>query len=235
MVTRKTIDFAKIPTKFQGPSGRAGGSGKPEARRDGNLNAPRDTQGRLLTPKQIRARARRRAKRADMMTEAEFNARYKPVEEWDLQELAKGRPRDAKGRFRGAAPKYISREVHERAMERFKGAIKSEMNGHTPAALDAINWVLTNEEVDDKGKPIIPAGTKLEAAKFLLEHVVGKPTQRVEQDISIKLQALLGQVMVNPATALTAGNYQVGHLPGVTMPLATADDIIDLEAEDEDD
>lgn len=236
MVTKKTIDFAKVPTKFQGPSGRAGVSGKSEARRDGNLNAPRTVSGLVLTPKQIRARARRRAKRADIMTEAEFNARYKPVEEWDLQELAKGRPRDAKGRFRGAAPKYISKEVHERAMERFKNAIKTEMNGHTPAALDAIHWILQNEEVDDKGKPIIPAGTKLEAAKFLLEHVVGKPTQRVEQDISVKLQGLLGQVMVNPDTALTAQNYTVGHLPGVTMPMATADDdIVDAEAEYSDD
>lgn len=170
------------------------------------------------------------------MTEAEFNARYKPVEEWDLEELAKGRPRDAKGRFRGAAPKYISKEVHERAMERFKGAVRTEMNSLTPKALDAVLWIIQNEEVDDKGKPIVPAGTRLEAAKFLLEHVVGKPTQRVEQDISVKLQGLLGQVMVNPAQALSDQSYTVGHLPGVTMPMATADDdIVDAESEYTDD
>lgn len=217
------------------PSGKPGGSGAPRRAHEGNGNAPRTPDGKLLTPKQIRARARRKQKRIEMMTEAEFNARWKPVEEWDLQELAKGRPRDANGRFRGTTPKYLSKEVHEKAMERFKHAIKTEMNGHTPSALDAINKILNNDDVDEKGKAIVPASTKLEAAKFLLEHVVGKPTQRVEQDISVKLQALLGTVMVNPAQALNAAPgdmpYTVGHLPGVTMPMATADDIIDVEEE----
>ena len=229
MVTKKTIDFARIPTVFQGPSGIPGGSGKPKHRRDGNSNAPRTADGKLLTPKQIRARARRRAKRADTMTEAEFNARYKPIEDWDLEELARGRPRDARGQFRGRAPSYISKEVHERAMERFKGAIKTEMNGHTVDALATIHWILSNEDVDEKGKPIVPPGAKLDAAKWLLEHTVGKPTQRIESDISVKLQAILGSVMVNPADALTQGEYTVGHLPGVTMPMAQADDIINGE------
>jgi hypothetical protein len=174
------------------------------------------------------------------MTEAEFNARWKPVDEWDLEELARGRPRDSNGKFRGAAPKYLSKEVHERAMERFKGMIKTGMNGHTPDALDAIQWILTNKEYDEKGKPIIPPGTKLEAAKFLLEHVVGKPTQRVEQDISVKLQGLLASVIVNPDQALNPAigqaGYTVGHLPGVTMPMATEnDDIVDAEVEYSDD
>lgn len=169
------------------------------------------------------------------MTEAEFNARFKPVEDWDLEELARGRPRDAKGRFRGAAPKYISREIHERSMERFKGAIKSKMQEHTVDALGTIHWILSNEDVDERGKPIIPAGAKLDAAKFLLEHTVGKPTQRVEADLSVKLQAILGTVMVNPAQALMDEAYTVGHLPGVTMPMATADDILDAEAEYSDD
>jgi hypothetical protein len=121
-------------------------------------------------------------------------------------------------------------------MERFRGAIKTEMNKHTVDALGTIHWILSNEEVDDKGKPIIPPGAKLDAAKWLLEHTVGKPTQRIESDISVKLQAILGSVMVNPAEALTQGQYTVGHLPGVTMPMATADDdVLDLEAEYTDD
>jgi hypothetical protein len=115
------------------------------------------------------------------------------------------------------------------------------MNGLTPGAVDAVDWILGNEDVDDKGKPIIPASTKLDAAKFLLEHTVGKPTQRIESDVSVRLQTILAQVMVNPAQALLPAaeggqGYNIGHLPGVTLPMgaATDDDIIDVEEVDED-
>lgn len=163
---------------------------------------------------------RRKAKRGDLLTQDEQMMLYKPIEEWDLDELAHGRPRGPGGTFRGPVPKWITRETHEKAMTMFKATIRSQMNGHTPGALETINKILTNEEMDDKGKPLVPASTKLDAAKFLLEHVVGKPTQRVENDISVKLQGILAQVMVNPHEA--AGGYSVGHLPGVTMPMATA-------------
>lgn len=227
-----TIDFSKVRDHRQHKSGRL--------REDKNKvdMRPVGPDGKLLTPKQIRARARRRAKRAEMMSDLEFETAYKPIEEWDLEELARGRPRNMNGNFRGATPKWVNREVHERAMDLFKQAIKSEMNAATPKAMDAILHMIQNEEVDEKGKPIVPASTKLDAAKFLLEHIVGKPTQRVENDISVKLQAILGSVMVNPAEALGNGDgpYQIGHLPGHTFALGSAgDDVVDGEIIDDDD
>ena len=231
-VTVKEIDFTTTRDKPTPPSGVPGDREK-RAGRGGNPNAPRTPDGKVLTPKQVRARARRRARRAELMSEEEFNAVYKPIEEWDLDELAHGRPRGPKGTFRGPAPKWITRDVHERAMERFKAAIKTRMNGETPTAIDAIQWILGNDEVDEKGKPIVPASTKLDAAKFLLEHVVGKPTQRVESDVSVKLQAILGVVMANPNDALVDQGYSVGHLPGVTMAMATAEVEDAEEVEDE--
>lgn len=169
---------------------------------------------------------RRKAKRAEMATEQELEYLYrKPVSEWDLEELAKGRPRNAKGTFSGPAPKWINAAVHEEAMERYTAAVKSEMNATTVDALGVLKHLINNDEVDEKGKPIVPASTKLDAAKFLLEHVVGKPKQRIEADVSVKLQGILGQVMVNPAQALmdpAAGGegYTLGHFPGMTMPMA---------------
>lgn len=232
------IDFSKTEDHPMKPSGKPGDPGaKPKHRRDGNPNAPRTPEGKLLTPKQIRARARRRSKRAETMSEAEFNALYKPIEEWDLEELARGRPRNSRGGFSGPNQRFISREVHEKAMERFRSTVKTEMNRHTVNALDVFDYIIQNDERDEKGKPIIPAGTKLEAAKFLLEHVVGKPTQRVENDVSVKLQAILGVVMANPDDALNQGGYNVGHLPGVTMPMAGlpgADDTEDAVIVDDD-
>lgn len=214
--TPMTIDFKKVPEHRQHASGKI---------MDPNIVRPRTPDGKLLTAKQIRARARRRAKRAGgIMTDEEFNYMFKPVDEWDLQELSRGRPRNHSGTFAGPKPKWISQAVHERSMELFKQAIRTNMNSATPDAMNAILMILHNEEVDEKGRPIIPPSTKLDAAKFLLEHVVGKPTVRLETDLSVKLQGILGVVMANPADALMppiAGGegYTVGHLPGVTMPM----------------
>jgi hypothetical protein len=230
VATPHHLDFSNVADVRQEPSGVVGVKGTPSKPYLGNPNAPRTAEGKLLTQKQIRARMRRKAKRGELITDEEQRMLYKPIEEWDLDELAHGRPRGPGGTLRGPAPKWITREMHERATSLFKAAVRSQMNGHTPGAIETINKILTSEEVDEKGKPIVPASTKLDAAKFLLEHVVGKPTQRVESDISVKLQGILAQVMVNPDQA--NGSYNVGHLPGVTMPMAN--DVIDGDADYDD-
>lgn len=214
-----TIDFRTTPDLRQHKSGVIQDSLPARTR-------PRTAEGKLLTPKQIRARARRKAKRHEVMSEQELDYLYqKPVEEWDMEELARGRPRNSRGGFSGPKPKWITAAVHERAMERYTAAVKTDMQATTVDALTAIRWIIQNEDVDDKGKPVVPPSTKLEASKFLLEHVVGKPTQRIESDVSVKLQGILGQVMVNP-NDLVGGTpnegYSIAHYPGITMPLAEA-------------
>jgi len=193
---------------------------------------PRGADGKLLTEKQIRARARRRMKRNEAMSQEELEWLYKPIEEWDLEELARGRPRGKNGKFTGPAPKWITRDIHERAMEKYTAALKTNMRATTVDAMEMIQELITNEDVDEKGKPIVPPGTKLEAAKFLIEHVVGKPTQRIENDVSVKLQGILGQVMVNPQELTASGHqtYQPAHYPGITMKLAN-----EKEYDDDDD
>jgi hypothetical protein len=174
--------------------------------------------------------------RKEVMTDQEMEYLYqKPIEDWDMEELAHGRPRNSKGSFTGPKPKWINAMVHEQSMERYTAAVKTDMRASTVDALGAIRWIIQNEETDDKGKPIVPPSTKLEASKFLIEHIVGKPTQRIEADVSVKLQAILGQVLVNP-NDITGGTdtegYSIGHMPGVTMPLAIEsdyEDIIDAE------
>lgn len=212
-----TVDFRTTPDIRQRSSGNPQDTLPPRKK-------PVTADGKLLTPKQIRARARRKAKRNEVMSDQELSYLYeKPVEDWDMEELAKGRPRNARGGFSGPKPKWITAAVHERAMERYTAAVKTDMRATTVDALDAIRWIIQNEDVDDKGKPIVPAGTKLEASKFLIEHVVGKPTQRIESDVSVKLQGILGQVMVNPNDLIGGSpdqGYHVAHYPGITMPLA---------------
>lgn len=161
---------------------------------------PTNSQGKLMTAKQVRARARRKLQKGEKLDDETFDAwAGKPIDEWDIEELAKGRPRSADGKFRGMPPKYIPRAVHERIAERFKMMIRDQMNQNSVQALGVISNLLQSMEVDDKGKPLVPASTKLDAAKWLIEHVIGKPVQPTQTDISVKLQTVMGAVMVNPS------------------------------------
>ena len=146
--------------------------------------------------KQVRRRVRRikKVSTEDMMIL--YDGRT--IDMWDHEELARGRPRAADGSFRGKGPAWIDRTLHEDIVRRFETIVREEMNAHTIEALTVLGKVLSDTETDDKGKPIVAAGTKLDAAKFLIEHVVGKPKQRTETDISVKLQGILGHAIVNP-------------------------------------
>lgn len=194
-----------------------------------------------LTPKQIRARARRRVRVGDKLSQEGYELMgIKPVEEWDMEELAKGVPRGPDGRFpRGAKTKLMDRAVHDRAMELFRQEVKGSLNSHAVTALKVIGHVLADTDVDDKGRPVTPPSVKLQAATMLVEHVVGKPTQKMETDISVKLQGILGAVMVNPQDmgASTAGVGGMKALPtGYDYAhRGSRGDIIDVEVVNDDD
>lgn len=247
--TSMTIDFRGVPDVRVHPSGvlRGGWTG-PDPR-------PTGPDGKLLTPKQIRARARRRYKRMmrndiPIINEVEFNAIYKPIEEWDLEELARGRPRHPTGGFRGPRPKWITQEVHEKAMEQFRAAVKTEMGAQTVEALTVLQYLMGTTDTDKRGRPMVPPSVKTQIAMFLLEHVVGKPKQQIESDISVKLQGILGAVLVNPNEALAppdrggnpelspgGGGYSIAHLPGHTIPMGVPGepDVVEGESWEEED
>ena len=146
--------------------------------------------------KQIRQRARRKLNK---LSQEEQEALWgKDIAEWDMEELAKGRPRASDGTFKGRAPGFISRQLHEEITKRFETIVREEMNGHTVAALQVLGQVLEDDRLDVKGKPVTPPGTKVDVAKFLIEHIVGKPKVRTESDISVKLQGILGVAIANP-------------------------------------
>lgn len=168
-----------------------------EKRAKARAEAP-ETIGYSMSEKQIRARARRKASKHQRIAQSELETLYKPLDEWDLEELARGRPRAVDGTFKGRPPAYISREVHEKAMEKFRDMVRGEMQVYTVDALKLLGKIIDEDDTDDKGRPLVSASVKLEAVKFLLEHVVGKPKQPVEADISVKLQGILGAALVNP-------------------------------------
>jgi hypothetical protein len=201
--TIHTINFSKVTLPHIKPSGKVIDAGVDPR--------PRTSTGKLLTDKQIRARARRKFNKLQrsqekMIGNEEFEWLYKPIEEWSLRELALGRPLPPDGKIpRGPKPQWVTMEVHERSMELFVKAIRNEMNSSTIDALSAMTGIINDNRVDHRGKPIVPPSVKADLAKFLLEHIVGKPKQHITQDISVKLQGLLGSVMVNPNDALASG------------------------------
>lgn len=193
-----------------------------------------DPDGFLLTKAQVTNRVNRRRKKyggAAPIKEYELAVKYadrKPLDEWDSEELARGRPRNKDGSFSGPKPKWVSMAMHEEAVEKFAKVIKMEMGVATVTAMEQLNEILSNEETDYRGKPLVSASTKLDAAKFLIEHLLGKPKQHIESDVSVKLQGILGSVIVNPNDDLqerdVLNGYSTAHFPGVTMELASMED-----------
>lgn len=152
---------------------------------------------RSMDPKRIRARARKKMQIANDEIALLYGGRG--VESWDLEELAAGRPRDVNGKIPGGKPPaWIDRSVHEQIVKRFEEVVRNEMNGYAVGALEVMGKILEDDAVDMKGRPRTGSSTKLDAAKFLIEHVIGKPKVRTETDISVKLQGILGHAMVNP-------------------------------------
>jgi hypothetical protein len=163
--------------------------------------AKKDVEKLSRDPKQVRARMRRQREYDEHERQIqEETGVIKPLEEWDLEELARGRPKNRNGKFSGPAPRWITRETHELAMERFKSLVKEEMAATTEDGLKAIRKILRNDDLDQRGRPVIPPTVKLQAAQFLIEQMVGRAVQPTTSDISVKLQGLLAQVTVIPGS-----------------------------------
>lgn len=181
--------------------------------------AEKRREKQLSEEKKARKKARAKARRAGntkkiRQLEKVIEATYKPLDQWDIEELARGRPRDSLGRFSGPVPKYINRQVHEEAISRFKEISIADMRAIVPAAIQLAETLIQDTEMDDKGRWRTPASVRLDAAKWVVEHLIGKPTQRTEMDISVKLQGVLGNVMVAPELGTGKGGLQRGVVRG---------------------
>lgn len=208
-------------------------------RRVDRRGRPLDRLGRLATYEQEQKRMRRNARHALRVGAARVDegleVMHKPLEEWDLEELARGRPRAVDGTFKGKSPAFITRAVHEAAIERFKLAMKSTLNAKAIDAMVVLDNILSNDEVDNRGKPAIPPTVKLQAAQFLVEHLLGKPKQPIEQDISVKLQGVLSMAMVAPNDAGDLMLAQYGRRGDVELPRELTGFIdVDIIDDDED-
>jgi hypothetical protein len=148
-------------------------------------------------PSQIRNRLRRKGKKFDEDLEMYLEVMgRKPIEQWDLEELARGRPRNKDGTFAGTAPKWLTISVQREAKRRLVEHTIGKLSGHVDSAVRAIAQLITSEEVDLNGKPIVDARTRLAAAIFVVENIVGKPKAVVELTAADDVKSAIAAAIV---------------------------------------
>jgi hypothetical protein len=109
----------------------------------------------------------------------------KDIEDWDVEELARGRPRSADGTFKGGGhPKWLTPVVVAEAKRRLLQQTYGKLAVHLDTAVKTVYDLMVSDEIDEKGRPIVDARTKLAAAQFIIEHFLGKPTQFVEAEVN---------------------------------------------------
>lgn len=154
---------------------------------------PNDDSKLLDTPGQALNRLRRAVKRdskgglrhLDGRIQRDIATLYrKPLEDWDAQELAFGRPRDENGQFTGRMPTWITPIVQAEAKRRLLNNTFGKMAEHIELAVQVVYDLMTSQEIDEKGRPLVDARTKLAAAQFVLEHFIGKPKIFVEAEVN---------------------------------------------------
>lgn len=188
------------------------------------------------TPAQMRNRLRRALKRAqETGNDADLRweiAKYgevtgfKPVEEWDLEELAHGKPRNKAGTFAGRGPTWITPDIIRQAKKLLHDKTLSKLAAHTDTAVEVVKKLMTNDDVDDKGRPIVDARTKLAAAQFVVEHIIGKPEKIITVDATDSARQVFAAAIV-----LDDGMPQ-GHLMAHAGPVIAGE--ITGEVVDED-
>jgi hypothetical protein len=176
-------------------------------------------------PKNVRARIRRRAGKVNEINELVDLLPNYDVSTWDYEELARGRPRDKNGGFGGKRPKWVTHLVIQEAQRRLKDWTLEEIALQALDAVKAIGNIITNDEVDDDGKPIVSSSVRLQAAQFIVEHMVGKAKVHVDVDTGDKLTAMLARAIVNPDGS--------GYMPKM-IEGELADPVDDAEDEDDD-
>ncbi|KIR64738.1 hypothetical protein [Micromonospora haikouensis] len=97
---------------------------------------------------------------------------YKPVSEWDNEELARGRPRNKRGTFAGPSPSWLSEAIQAEARKRLKERTFSAVMAHSEAVMKVL--------VDLATDPATPAGVRADIGKFIYEQLHGKAKAHVD-------------------------------------------------------
>lgn len=152
----------------------------------------RHNDGKSDNPQAIRKRMRRKSDQLEEEYQllAEVTERqFKPLEEWDLEELANGRPRNAQGSFVGPKPRWMTAKIREEVQRRLREETLLQFDRQAGTAVRVLADFLGNDT-----EPRL----RFEAAKLILEYVIGKPEQKVSLSGAVQLQNMLANALVLP-------------------------------------
>ncbi|MCF7552216.1 hypothetical protein [Pseudonocardia sp. WMMC193] len=144
-----------------------------------------------------RRRAKTKAARADISDEIEV-LYGKPIEDWDDEELVRGRPRDRSGRFLGRRPAWLTPALQAERQRRLRQLMADDLGTFAADALRTIHSVMMDDSRDDEGKPRVPASVRVDAGKYLVDQFMGKATATVDVHAGSQLGELLSGILVNP-------------------------------------
>lgn len=157
------------------------------------------TKQKSQRPRAARRRLRENTERLEDEIMSDIATVYeKPVEEWDWEELSHGRPRSERGYFDGRKPSWITPAITAEARRRMRTLTEDELMVHAGTAINVLKDIMTNSEQDDFGKPVVPASVRVDAAKYVLNHIIGTPKARVEVNETNPIRDMMADVLVNP-------------------------------------
>lgn len=157
-------------------------------------------------PGTIRARLRRSAGKTDRDLVALADAQgkdYKPIEEWDFEELARGKPKNRDGTFNaGPKPRWITPLIVEEVSRRLRMGFIDETRAALPDVLAVLKELLSNDD-----NPRI----QLDAAKLFLEYAIGVPEKTVRLEATSRIEHMLADIIVlddgTPAHPVIDGQF----------------------------
>lgn len=122
------------------------------------------------------------------------------VEEWDDEELARGRRRDKNGRFTGRDPVVVPTHVYHEVVRRsIRRAQLTLHDGGTEAAtvkaIQTLVAIMSSEAADEKAR--------VAAAKIIIDRGLGKESTNVE--VTVRPPAFLGVIQAG-LVALPSGS-----------------------------
>lgn len=140
-------------------------------------------------PKTIRSRLRRNGGKATRDLELlQQHGGMKPLELWDMEELARGKPRRSDGKFGGASPVWLTPAIMLEAKRRFISHTFSDLAVYATKAVKVIVKIMEDPDTDDK--------LRYQAATFIIEHVIGRAPARVEMEVKETTRDFLADILM---------------------------------------
>lgn len=96
----------------------------------------------------------------------------KPLDDWSLEELARGRPTSFAMQ---PIPPYLAAVIGPELSRRIKNSARLQMSQHLPDAVRVLHELMNSTATDAEGRPLVDAKVTADIAKFLVEHNLGNP------------------------------------------------------------